>query len=66
MGSTLTAHTFSSGILAIGSRAAMVRRLAAASLKWKVMNTTPWSGRSIIAGADAKGDLLTGEAWGSG
>jgi len=66
MGSTLTAHTFTSAILAIGSRAAMVSRLAAASLKWKVMNTTPWSGRSIIAGPDAKGDLLTGEAWGSG
>jgi deoxyribonuclease-4 len=39
--STLTAQTLYSGILATGSRASMVRRLAAASLKWKVMNTMP-------------------------
>ena len=36
-----TAQTLYSGILATGSRASRVNRLAAASLKWKVMNTMP-------------------------
>jgi hypothetical protein len=39
-----TAATLNSGIFATGSRAAMVSKFAAASLKWKVMKTTPGSG----------------------
>src|SRR4030042_1709536 len=37
----LTAQTLNSGILETGSRASRVSRFAAASLKWKVMKTTP-------------------------
>ena len=45
--STFTAQTLSSGILATGSRASLVRMLAAASRKWKVMNTVPGRERSV-------------------
>src|SRR5512137_36024 len=43
----LTAQTFSSGILAIGSRAGFVRTLVGASEKWNVMKITPWGDLSV-------------------
>ena len=48
-GSIRTAATLYSGIFATGSRAALVSKLAAASWKWKVMKTTPGSGRSTTS-----------------
>ena len=44
--SILTADTLNDGIFAIGSsEVLLVSTLAAASLKWKGMNTTPFAGR---------------------
>ena len=45
--SILTAQTLYSGILATGSRAGLVRRLAGLSAKWKVINTTPTGDASV-------------------
>src|SRR5439155_10618535 len=51
-GSTRTAQYLNSGILAVGSRASLVSRLAAASRKWNGMNTEPRPVRGVIlAGA---------------
>jgi len=47
-GATFTAHTLYSGIFATRSRALTVRKLAAASLKWKVMKTDPAEDLSVI------------------
>jgi len=41
------AQTLYSGILAIGSRAGLVNRLAAASLKWKGIKTMPGRDLSV-------------------
>ena len=45
--STRQAHTLNSGILACGSRAGLVSRLAGDSQKWKGTNTVPSSTRSV-------------------
>ena len=46
--STRTAATLYSGILATGSRAGFVSTLAAASAKWKGINTMPGGTRRVI------------------